>query len=47
MNNYQKSINQRCKYLMTIFCDKSYYKLRKRVRIERKNWEKRGIKNAL
>ena len=42
MNKHQKSINQRTKYIMTIFCDRSFYKVRKRVRIEYKNWARRG-----
>lgn len=42
MNKYQKSINQRTKFLMTIFCDRSFYKMRKRVRIEYKKCSRRG-----
>lgn len=42
MNKYQKSINQRIKNIMTIYCDSSFYKMRKRVRIEYKNWARRG-----
>lgn len=38
MNKFQKQINGRTKYLMTIFCDRSFTKLRKRVRREYKNW---------
>ena len=40
MNKFEKGVNKRCKYLMTIFCDRSYYKIRKRVRIEYKNWSR-------
>lgn len=40
MNKWQNKINKRTKYLMTIFCDKDFNKLRKRVRIEYKNWSR-------
>lgn len=43
MNKYQKSINQWTKYFMTNCCDRSFYKLRKRVRIVYKNWIKKGF----
>lgn len=38
MNRFQKEVNNRTKYLMTIFCDRSFYKLRKRVRRDYKVW---------
>ena len=42
MNIYQNTVNQRTKYLMNMFCDRSLRKLRKRVKIEYKKVRKLG-----